>query len=70
MDQNDGFILKVFSDYVVPWCYFITGRVARLKEDYEIGIRWIAFPLHPETPEEGRTSMSFSRDGKEIALHP
>jgi predicted DsbA family dithiol-disulfide isomerase len=53
MDQNDGFILEVFSDYVWPWCYFITGRVERLKEEYEIEIRWIAFPLHPETPEEG-----------------
>jgi predicted DsbA family dithiol-disulfide isomerase len=53
MNQNDGFILEVFSDYVWPWCYFITGRVERLKEEYEIGIRWIAFPLHPETPEEG-----------------
>jgi predicted DsbA family dithiol-disulfide isomerase len=53
MDQNAGFILEVFSDYVWPWCYFITGRVERLKEEYEIGIRWIAFPLHPETPEEG-----------------
>jgi predicted DsbA family dithiol-disulfide isomerase len=53
MDRNAGFILEVFSDYVWPWCYFITGRVERLKEEYEIEIRWIAFPLHPETPAEG-----------------
>ena len=25
----------------------------RLKKEYDIGVRWIAFPLHPETPEEG-----------------
>jgi predicted DsbA family dithiol-disulfide isomerase len=24
-----------------------------LRKDYEIEIRWTAFPLHPETPEEG-----------------
>jgi predicted DsbA family dithiol-disulfide isomerase len=29
--------------------------VDRLKKEYDIGVRWIAFPLHPETPEEGFT---------------
>ena len=26
-----------------------------MRQEYEVAIRWIAFPLHPETPEEGRT---------------
>jgi predicted DsbA family dithiol-disulfide isomerase len=26
-----------------------------LKKHYHVEIRWRAFPLHPETPEEGRT---------------
>jgi len=26
-----------------------------LRRDYEIEIRWTAFPLHPDTPEEGLT---------------
>ena len=26
-----------------------------MRKHYEIEIRWRAFPLHPETPEEGRT---------------
>jgi predicted DsbA family dithiol-disulfide isomerase len=26
-----------------------------LQQEYDIGIHWTAFPLHPETPEEGRT---------------
>ena len=30
-------------------------RIDRLQREYEIQIRWIAFPLHPETPEEGLT---------------
>ena len=26
-----------------------------MRENYEIGVRWIAFPLHPNTPPEGLT---------------
>jgi predicted DsbA family dithiol-disulfide isomerase len=28
-------------------------RVDLLKKNYDIEVRWKAFPLHPETPEEG-----------------
>lgn len=30
-------------------------RIDRLKKEYEVEARWTAFPLHPETPEEGLT---------------
>jgi predicted DsbA family dithiol-disulfide isomerase len=30
-------------------------RIERLRRTYDIEVRWTAFPLHPETPEEGRT---------------
>jgi len=30
-------------------------RIDQLQKEYDIQIRWIAFPLHPETPEEGLT---------------
>ena len=26
-----------------------------MKEKFEVDIQWVAFPLHPETPPEGRT---------------
>ena len=39
--------------YYVSWCYFITGRIERLKKEFDISVRWRAFPLHPETPEQG-----------------
>jgi predicted DsbA family dithiol-disulfide isomerase len=29
--------------------------IERIRENFEVSIRWIAFPLHPETPPEGRT---------------
>ena len=47
--------LQVFSDYIWPWCYFSTGRIEKLIENFEIEVQWRAFPLHPETPEEGLT---------------
>ncbi|UCH82496.1 MAG: DsbA family protein [Nitrospiraceae bacterium] len=31
----------------------MTGRIEQLKKEYEIDVCWRAFPLHPETPEEG-----------------
>ena len=30
-------------------------RVDQLKKNYDIKVRWIAFPLHPETPDDGLT---------------
>jgi predicted DsbA family dithiol-disulfide isomerase len=30
-------------------------RIEQLRKNYNIAVRWAAFPLHPETPEEGRS---------------
>ena len=30
-------------------------RIDQLRKDYEIESRWTAFPLHPDTPEDGLT---------------
>jgi predicted DsbA family dithiol-disulfide isomerase len=30
-------------------------RIEQVKKNYDIEVQWIAFPLHPETPEEGLT---------------
>jgi predicted DsbA family dithiol-disulfide isomerase len=46
-------VLKVFSDYICPWCYFSTRRIEEVRENFNVKIQWIAFPLHPETPPEG-----------------
>ena len=48
-------VLEIFSDFVWPWCYLVTGRVERLKEQYGLSLRWTHFPLHPETPDSGLT---------------
>ena len=46
--------LELFSDYVCPWCYFMTGRIERLRHEYDVSITWRSFPLHPDTPQDGR----------------
>jgi predicted DsbA family dithiol-disulfide isomerase len=30
-------------------------RIDQLRKNYEIKVHWMAFPLHPETPEDGMT---------------
>ena len=30
-------------------------RIERLKKNYDIEVQWLFFPLHPDTPEEGRS---------------
>lgn len=51
MDQPVTF--QVFSDYVCPWCYLGTARVARLARAFDFALARVHFPLHPETPAEG-----------------
>jgi len=45
--------LKVFTDIVCPWCYLCVPRIARLQRDHDIEVKWVYFPLHPETPQQG-----------------
>jgi predicted DsbA family dithiol-disulfide isomerase len=37
-------------------------RIERLRQAYDVKIRWTAFPLHPETPAEGRSLEDLFRD--------
>ena len=48
-------VLEVFSDYVCPWCYLSTARIERLRKEHGVQVRFVHFPLHPETPQEGRS---------------
>lgn len=53
--MTEAKMLEIFSDYIWPWCYFITGSIEQLQHEFEIDIKWTAFPLHPDTPEQGQT---------------
>ena len=57
--------LEVFSDYVCPWCYLGDNRVKQLKQDYDITVQLVHFPLHLETPAEGRTLRDLFNCGPE-----
>jgi predicted DsbA family dithiol-disulfide isomerase len=43
-------------------------RIDRLQNEYEILIRWVAFPLHPETPEDG-LNLEELFAGRNIDIH-
>ncbi|WNJ99796.1 DsbA family oxidoreductase [Thalassospiraceae bacterium LMO-JJ14] len=59
--MTEPLTLEVFSDYVCPWCYLGDNRVKKLKEKFDIDVRLVHFPLHPETPSEGRRLMDLFR---------
>jgi predicted DsbA family dithiol-disulfide isomerase len=45
--------MRIFSDYVWPFCYIGKGIVDTLKKEFDIRDEWLSFELHPETPPEG-----------------
>jgi predicted DsbA family dithiol-disulfide isomerase len=45
--------LEIFSDFNCTWCYFDKPSINKLEVEYEVAIRWRAFPLHPDIPEGG-----------------
>jgi predicted DsbA family dithiol-disulfide isomerase len=48
-------VLEVFSDYVCPWCYLGSARTERLKKEHGVQVKFVHFPLHPDTPAEGKS---------------
>ncbi len=56
-------VLEIFTDCTCPWCYFMAGRIARLKNAYDIDVRRRMFPFHADTPPEGvSVTACFSDD--------
>lgn len=46
--------VTVVSDYICPWCYIASRRVAQFEREFDVRVEWWPFELHPETPAEGR----------------
>ncbi len=46
--------VTVFSDYICPFCYIGSVRLARLGEEYDLKVNWCLLEIHPETPAQGR----------------
>ena len=53
--MSEPLVMEVFSDYVCPWCYLGAARVERLKREHNVKVKWVHFPLHPDTPQKGRS---------------
>ena len=49
--------LEVASDVVCPWCYIGKRRLEKalelLKDELEVGVRWLPFQLNPDLPSAG-----------------
>ena len=43
-------------------------RIEQLKKTYDISVKWVHFPLHPDTPPDGRTLEElFAGRGMDVA---
>ena len=43
-------------------------RIEKLQQQFNVAIRWVHFPLHPDTPAEGRTLEAlFGRGAADVA---
>ncbi len=62
--MSDRITLEVFSDYVCPWCYLGDNRVKQVRDTFDVDIKLVHFPLHPETPTEGRLLMDLFNCGQ------
>ena len=75
MDKQNT--LYIFSDYVCPWCYLGHTRLKKVLKEFKINTETIHFPLHPDTPYEGKKltelldnvelRTKLGKRGKEIA---
>lgn len=45
--------LEIYSDFNCTWCYFDKPSIKKLEKEYDVKIRWRAFPLHPDIPDDG-----------------
>jgi predicted DsbA family dithiol-disulfide isomerase len=54
MSQSmEAVTLKVWADYVCPWCYLGQVAAQRLQREYTVTLEWQPFQLRPDAPETG-----------------
>ncbi len=57
-------VLKIFSDYICPFCYVLLPKIDRLQQELSIEVAWYPVLSHPETPEEGLSLEELINDPK------
>ena len=61
--------VKIFSDYIWPFCYVGKGIVEELEKEYDLEVEWLGLEIHPETPMEGvNLEEKFSKPNLEHML--
>ncbi|MBU8898920.1 DsbA family oxidoreductase [Corallococcus sp. H22C18031201] len=54
--------IRVWSDFVCPWCYVGLSEVEKLRKEYDVQVDWRPFFLRPETPPEGLPLPEYVRE--------
>lgn len=61
--------IKVFSDYICPFCYIGGEIIKSLENEYDFQVEWIGMEIHPETPSEGvNLNQRFGKERLEASL--
>jgi predicted DsbA family dithiol-disulfide isomerase len=60
--MSEPVIVRVWSDFVCPWCYVGLVEVEKLKKEYDVRVDWRPFFLRPETPPEGLPLPAYVRE--------
>ncbi len=55
--------MKIFLyyDYICPFCFLATERVADLAREFGLGAEWLGVEIHPEYPAEGKRRKKTER---------
>lgn len=69
MNQSTAVQLDVFVDFICPWCYLAHGVIGQLQQTRPLQVRWLPFPLHPDTPEQGMLLSELFRGANVDAMH-
>ena len=54
--------LRIYSDFICPYCFIGERVIDRLAEKYPLEIDWVGYELHPEIPYGGMSLSSFGGD--------
>jgi predicted DsbA family dithiol-disulfide isomerase len=46
-------IIKMYSDFICPFCYIGFEVFRKLKPEFDLELDWRGFQIHPEWPAEG-----------------
>jgi len=61
--------IKMFSDYICPFCYLGKGIIDRLKSRFDIELEHVGIEIHPETPICGVDLRKYISETNEMYQH-